>query len=449
MARTLSFKSLRQQSRAEQEQPRLDAARIGLPARDGARRRAGVHVRGRRRRRRRRDRPRSRSAARGRAASSSALVDAAPPGVEARPVDGVIGQVPPALVELALWIADYYGSTPARALALVAPELPKRRKEQAPPAERQALGGEAEPLELAPEQIAAVTRIVEAMDAGGGNLLLYGATGSRQDRGLPPGVRGGARARPRRDRARAGDRARAADGRPRARPLRRPRRDPALGAHRRRAARRARADRERRGAHRRRRALGDLRARRRARPDRRRRGARPVVQAGLRPALRRAHGRREARVARGRGRGLRLGDAAAGELGGARAALARRPDRRRRCRRCASSTCGARPAIRSRRRCSRRCAGSPSGAARRSCCSTGAGSRRRSTAAPAARPSAARTATSRSSCTATRRFAATTAATRRTRARTAASAGRPTSRGSAPARRSSSASCVARCRSSS
>ncbi len=106
------------------------------------------------------------------------LVESAPPGVEARPVDAVIGQVPPALVSLALWIADYYGSTPARALALVAPELPKRRKEQAPPAERQALGGEAEPLELAPEQAAAVARIVEAMDAGGGNLLVYGATGS-------------------------------------------------------------------------------------------------------------------------------------------------------------------------------------------------------------------------------------------------------------------------------
>jgi primosomal protein N' (replication factor Y) len=106
------------------------------------------------------------------------LVDSAPPGVEARPVEGVIGQIPPALVELALWIADYYGSTPARALALVAPELPKRRKEQAPPAERQALGGEAEPLSLAVEQVVAVTRIVEAMDAGGGNLLLYGATGS-------------------------------------------------------------------------------------------------------------------------------------------------------------------------------------------------------------------------------------------------------------------------------
>ena len=63
--------------------------------------------------------------------------------------------------------------------------------------------------------------------------------------------------------------------------------------------------------------------------DRRRRGARRLLQAGLRPALRRAHARRQARRARGRGRRLRLGDAAAGELGGARAARARRPRRRR------------------------------------------------------------------------------------------------------------------------
>ena len=64
----------------------------------------------------------------------TALVDAPPAGVEARPVDGVLGEIPATLVELALWLADYYGSTPARALALVAPESPKRRKEQAPPA---------------------------------------------------------------------------------------------------------------------------------------------------------------------------------------------------------------------------------------------------------------------------------------------------------------------------
>ena len=106
------------------------------------------------------------------------LHDAPPPGVDARPIESVLGEIPAPLVELALWIADYYGSTPARALALVAPESPKRRKERAPPAERQALGGEAEPLELAAEQRTAVGRIVTAMDAGSGNLLLYGATGS-------------------------------------------------------------------------------------------------------------------------------------------------------------------------------------------------------------------------------------------------------------------------------
>jgi primosomal protein N' (replication factor Y) (superfamily II helicase) len=106
------------------------------------------------------------------------LHDAPPPGVEARPIESVLGEIPATLVELALWIADYYGSTPARALALVAPDAPKRRKEQAPPAERQALGGEAEPLQLSEPQIVAVSRIVTAMDAGAGNLLLYGATGS-------------------------------------------------------------------------------------------------------------------------------------------------------------------------------------------------------------------------------------------------------------------------------
>jgi primosomal protein N' (replication factor Y) len=103
------------------------------------------------------------------------LVAAPPEGVEARPVDGVVGAVPAALVELALWLADYYGSTPARALALVAPETPKRRKEQAPPAERQALPGEGEPASLSDAQRAAVARIVEG---DSGNVLLYGATGS-------------------------------------------------------------------------------------------------------------------------------------------------------------------------------------------------------------------------------------------------------------------------------
>jgi primosomal protein N' (replication factor Y) (superfamily II helicase) len=119
--------------------------------------------------------PFGRSRARGIVVS---LHDAPPAGVDARPIESVIGEIPATLVELALWIADYYGSTPARALALIAPESPKRRKEQAPPAERQSLSGEAEPLQLSEPQVAAVERIVAGMDAGAGNLLLYGATGS-------------------------------------------------------------------------------------------------------------------------------------------------------------------------------------------------------------------------------------------------------------------------------
>jgi primosomal protein N' (replication factor Y) len=104
--------------------------------------------------------------------------DAPPEGVEPVSIDRVVGGVPPALVELALWLADYYGSTPARALALVAPPAPKRRKEQAPPAERHALDlDERVPTPSEPQR-AAVARIVGALDSGGANLLLWGATGS-------------------------------------------------------------------------------------------------------------------------------------------------------------------------------------------------------------------------------------------------------------------------------
>jgi primosomal protein N' (replication factor Y) (superfamily II helicase) len=56
------------------------------------------------------------------------LTDEAPPGVEPIEIDRVLGSIPPALVDLALWIADYYASTPARALALVAPLQRVRRK---------------------------------------------------------------------------------------------------------------------------------------------------------------------------------------------------------------------------------------------------------------------------------------------------------------------------------
>ena len=65
----------------------------------------------------------------------------APPGVEIAAVEDVVDAVPPALVDLALWMARYYGSTPARTLELVAPRSPKRRKEQPSAAEVYALPG--------------------------------------------------------------------------------------------------------------------------------------------------------------------------------------------------------------------------------------------------------------------------------------------------------------------
>jgi primosomal protein N' (replication factor Y) (superfamily II helicase) len=106
------------------------------------------------------------------------MVDAPPEGVKALPIEKVVHELPETLIDLALWLAEYYGSTPARALELVAPVRRARRKEQAPPGERQSLEGEAAPERLSDPQVAAVSRVVEAMEAGGGHFLLYGATGS-------------------------------------------------------------------------------------------------------------------------------------------------------------------------------------------------------------------------------------------------------------------------------
>jgi primosomal protein N' (replication factor Y) len=103
----------------------------------------------------------------------------APPGVDVAPIDRVVEQLPGPLVELALWIADYYGSTPARALALVAPVQRKPRGERPEPGAREALEGERRPERLSDAQERAVALVVAALDAGtGGNFLLHGATGS-------------------------------------------------------------------------------------------------------------------------------------------------------------------------------------------------------------------------------------------------------------------------------
>ena len=102
----------------------------------------------------------------------------APPGIDIAEAGPVVDQVPAPLVELALWLADYYGSTPARALALVAPHARTRRGERSAPTLRDALPGEPEPESLTKAQREAVARIVATLDGDGGHLLLHGPTGS-------------------------------------------------------------------------------------------------------------------------------------------------------------------------------------------------------------------------------------------------------------------------------
>ncbi len=102
----------------------------------------------------------------------------APAGVAIASAGPVVDRVPGPLVELALWIAEYYGSTPARALALVAPHARARRGERRAPTPRDAFAGEAEPEELTAAQRAAIDEITAAFSGGGDHVLLHGPTGS-------------------------------------------------------------------------------------------------------------------------------------------------------------------------------------------------------------------------------------------------------------------------------
>ena len=102
----------------------------------------------------------------------------APAGVDVADAGAVVSRLPAALVELALWLADYYGTTPARAFALVAPQERARRGALRTPAARDALGGELPPEVLTAGQKEAVARIVSALDGPGGHVLLQGPTGS-------------------------------------------------------------------------------------------------------------------------------------------------------------------------------------------------------------------------------------------------------------------------------
>jgi primosomal protein N' (replication factor Y) len=102
------------------------------------------------------------------------IEDEPPPGIEVSAVERVVEELPPDLVDVALWVADYYGSTPGRALGLVAPTKRTRRGARTAPSGLGALPGEAAPAELSAPQRAALERIT----AGGGPFLLHGATGS-------------------------------------------------------------------------------------------------------------------------------------------------------------------------------------------------------------------------------------------------------------------------------
>jgi primosomal protein N' (replication factor Y) (superfamily II helicase) len=117
----------------------------------------------------------------GNARRRGVVVDAdteAPPDVEPVAAERVLETLPPALVDLALWVADYYGSTPARALALVAPYQPARRGERREVAGASALPAEPAPAQLSESQARALARIGTLLTGGGGNVLLSGATGS-------------------------------------------------------------------------------------------------------------------------------------------------------------------------------------------------------------------------------------------------------------------------------
>jgi primosomal protein N' (replication factor Y) (superfamily II helicase) len=106
------------------------------------------------------------------------LEDEAPPEVEPVAVEDILGAVSEPLVDLALWLAEYYGSTPARALGLVAPAERARRAGARRRPREDELAGDETPAEPSETQAAALARIRDALDGGGGAFLLYGATGS-------------------------------------------------------------------------------------------------------------------------------------------------------------------------------------------------------------------------------------------------------------------------------
>ena len=211
----------------------------------------------------------------------------------------------------------------ARARRAAGPQA-ARRCEAAARVQR-IFAGEPRPDALTEAQERVLAQVVGALGRPA-HYLLYGETGSGKTEVYLRACEAALERGPRRDRARPGDRTHPSGIRPLPRALRRSSRRPPLVPDRGGAARRARADRSRGRARGRRSPLGDLRPGRAPRADRRRRGAGLVLQAGIRPSLRRAHGRGQARCARGRGRpstearrpGPRAGSGSSGSSSGKR-----------------------------------------------------------------------------------------------------------------------------------
>jgi len=110
-------------------------------------------------------------------------------------------------------VADYYGSTPARALALVAPYNAKRRGERSDAAALGALVAEAPPEHLSDTQERVLARIASLLDGRRRQRPAVRGDGQRQDGGVHPRVRSVARARRGAVVLVPGDRADAADAR--------------------------------------------------------------------------------------------------------------------------------------------------------------------------------------------------------------------------------------------
>ena len=106
-----------------------------------------------------------------------------PPERLAEPLEALETGVPPELVQLGLWVAREYCSTPSRGLRLTLPPNPGVRKRRARPRVEHEGVGEASATrpQLLAEQERAVAAIAAALDGDAGaprELLLHGVTGS-------------------------------------------------------------------------------------------------------------------------------------------------------------------------------------------------------------------------------------------------------------------------------